>query len=174
MTSRARVGHRARLLGIAALLALGAAPQASAQIFGQVDATGGAPPMGLAASLAARPDPSLPVAAGTGLGELLKSGRASWYGPRFHGRRTASGERYDQEAMTAAMTGIALGTRVRVVRVDGGASVVVRVNDRGPYERKNGRWVPHGTRVIDLSRAAMRRLGGLDAGVIRVRVYRAP
>ena len=105
-------------------------------------------------------------------GPLLKAGKASWYGPGFHGRKTASGERYDQEALTCAMTGVALGTEVLVVRSDTGASVVLRVNDRGPYERQNGRWVPHSTRVVDLSARAMRELGGIGMGVIPVKVFR--
>lgn len=126
---------------------------------------------GEAASFTAAAPVLLASAAGA-LGTPLKRGQASWYGPRFHGRPTANGETYDQEAMTAAMTGVPLGITVRVVRRDTGAAVVVRVNDRGPYERKNGRWVPHRSRVIDLSRAAMRRLGGIDDGIIPVTVYR--
>lgn len=108
----------------------------------------------------------------TGGEPLMRSGKASWYGPGFHGRRTANGEIYDQNALTCAMTGIPLGTRVRVVRVDTGANIVLRVNDRGPYERKGGRWVPHSTRVVDLSARAMRELGGIGLGLISVRVYR--
>ena len=94
-------------------------------------------------------------------GRVLARGEASWYGPGFHGRRTASGEIFDQEAMTAAMLHVRLGTRVRVTNLANGRSVVLRVNDRGPYV---------GGRVIDLSRGAMRALGGLSAGVIEVRV----
>lgn len=107
-------------------------------------------------------------------GTLLKQGKASWYGPGFHGRKTANGERYDQEAMTAAMTGVPLGIQVRVVRTDTGAAVTVRVNDRGPYEKSGGRYVPHSTRVIDLSKAAMRSLGGIERGLISVQVFRLP
>lgn len=110
--------------------------------------------------------------AGTSRGTLLKSGTASWYGPGFHGRKTANGEIYDQNKMTAAMTGVPLGIRVRVERTDTGSSIEVRVNDRGPYERKNGKWVPHRSRVIDLSKKAMQALGGISAGVIPVKVYR--
>ena len=73
---------------------------------------------------------------------------------------------------SAAMTGVPLGIRVRVERTDTGKSIEVRVNDRGPYERKNGKWVPHPTRIIDLSKKAMQELGGIDAGIISVKVYR--
>ena len=73
---------------------------------------------------------------------------ASWYGPKFHGRLTASGEVYDMEALTAAHRTLPLGTYVRVRRVDGGGQVVVRINDRGPFVRG---------RIIDLSRAGARR-----------------
>jgi len=125
-------------------------------------------------------DPGVEPPAGDAQGEVLKEGQASWYGPGFHGRTTANGETYDQNAMTAAMTGVELGIRVRVVREDTGASVEVRVNDRGPYAvdgngrlaRVNGEIQPHPTRVIDLSRAAMESLGGIQAGVIRVKVYK--
>lgn len=81
---------------------------------------------------------------------------ASWYGPGFHGKRTASGERFDQNAMTAAMPGRAyLGRHYRVTR--GGKSVDVRVNDVGPAKRTG--------RGIDLSKGAAARLGMSDAGV---------
>ncbi len=78
------------------------------------------------------------------------SGRASWYGPGFHGRRTASGERFNTNALTAAHRSLPFGTRVRVVNRRTGRSVVVRINDRGPFA--------HG-RVIDLSRAAAQSIG---------------
>lgn len=72
-------------------------------------------------------------------------GYASWYGGRFHGRRTASGERFNQHALTAAHKTLPLGTRVHVKNLDNGQSVVVTINDRGPYARG---------RIIDLSRGA--------------------
>ena len=78
------------------------------------------------------------------------SGMASWYGPGFHGRRTASGERFNTNALTAAHRTLPFGTRVRVVNRRTGRSVVVRINDRGPFA--------HG-RVIDLSRAAAQTIG---------------
>jgi rare lipoprotein A len=87
---------------------------------------------------------------------------ATYYANRFAGRKTASGERYDPRALTAAHKTLPLGTVVRVTRVDGDQeSVTVRINDRGPYAAG---------RVIDLSLAAAKRLDMLRAGVIKVRV----
>ena len=88
-------------------------------------------------------------------------GLASWYGLPHHGRKTASGETYNMEAMTAAHRTLPFGTRVRVRNLDNGASVEVRINDRGPVRRD---------RIIDLSRAAARRLGLLATGTVRVRI----
>lgn len=82
-------------------------------------------------------------------------GRASWYGPRFHGRRTASGERFDMNELTAAHRTLPFGTRVRVRNIQNGREVVVRINDRGPHIRK---------RIIDLSKAAAAALDLLQAG----------
>ena len=89
------------------------------------------------------------------------SGRASWYGPGFHGRRTANGEVFNQHALTAAHPSLSFGTRVRVTNLNNGRSVVVRINDRGPYS---------GGRVIDLSTAAARSLNMIRSGVARVKV----
>ncbi|MBI2769440.1 MAG: septal ring lytic transglycosylase RlpA family protein [Burkholderiales bacterium] len=80
---------------------------------------------------------------------------ASWYGPRFHGRRTASGEVFNMHALTAAHPNLPFGSVVRVTNLDSGRSVDVRINDRGPHVRQ---------RIIDLSRAAAGALGLLDAG----------
>lgn len=90
-----------------------------------------------------------------------QSGLASWYGPGFHGRATASGETYDQEAMTAAHPSLPLGTRIRVVVPATGRRTELRVNDRGPFVEG---------RILDVSRAAARRLGFLEEGTARVRV----
>src|SRR5215204_5717662 len=79
--------------------------------------------------------------------EAGQRGAASWYGPGFHGRKTASGERFNTHAMTAAHKSLPFGTRVRVVNEKTGRSVVVRINDRGPYA--------HG-RIIDLAQAPAR------------------
>lgn len=86
----------------------------------------------------------------------LERGQASWYGARFHGRRTASGERYDQYALTAAHKTLPFGTLVRVRSLVTGKEVDVRVNDRGPFVRG---------RVIDVSRAAAEALGMMALGV---------
>jgi rare lipoprotein A len=87
---------------------------------------------------------------------------ATFYSSHLAGHRTASGERYNPGALTAAHKTLPLGTVVRVTRVDGsGAPVLVRINDRGPYAPG---------RIIDLSLAAARRLQMLSAGVVRVRV----
>ena len=89
------------------------------------------------------------------------SGKASWYGPGFHGRLTANGERYNQYAMTAAHRNLRFGTRVRVTNLNNGRSVVVRINDRGPFIRG---------RVIDLSAAAAQSLNMIHSGVAPVRI----
>ena len=88
-------------------------------------------------------------------------GLASWYGKPFHGRTTASGERYDMHALTAAHRTLDFGTRVRVERPGRGGAVIVRINDRGPFV--DGR-------IIDLSRAAAKKLGMIEAGVAEVRI----
>jgi rare lipoprotein A len=85
----------------------------------------------------------------------MQSGRASWYGPGFHGRRTASGERFQASAMTAAHRTLPFGTRVRVTHVGNGRSVVVRINDRGPFHRG---------RIIDLAAGPAQMLGLTNVG----------
>jgi rare lipoprotein A len=89
------------------------------------------------------------------------TGLASWYGAWHHGRTTASGERFDMHAMTAAHRTLPLGTRIRVTNLENDRTVELRVNDRGPFI---------GNRILDLSRAAAQRLGALAAGVVRVRI----
>lgn len=89
------------------------------------------------------------------------SGPASWYGGKFHGRRTANGERFNKNELTAAHRSLPFGTRVRVTNQQNGRSVVVRINDRGPFV---------GNRVIDLSRAAAETVGMLRSGVAPVRL----
>jgi len=92
-------------------------------------------------------------------GKVVQSGRASWYGPGFHGRRTASGETFNTNELTAAHRTLPFGTKVRVVNQRTGKSVVVRINDRGPYA--------HG-RVIDLSRASAQAIGISGIGSVTV------
>jgi len=88
-------------------------------------------------------------------------GLASWYGTKFHGSRTSSGEPYDMFAMTAAHRELPLPSYVEVTNLDNGKRVVVRVNDRGPFV---------GGRVIDLSYAAAHRIGMVEKGVAPVRI----
>ena len=90
-----------------------------------------------------------------------EEGIASWYGKKFHGRRTSSGEIYDMYAMTAAHKSVPLPTYMEVIRVSTGKRIVVRVNDRGPF---------HHNRIIDLSYAAAKKLGMAKDGIARVRI----
>lgn len=94
-----------------------------------------------------------------------QEGTASWYGPGFHGKVTASGEVYDKEGLSAAHKTLPFGTYLRVISLDNGSSVVVRVNDRGPYAKG---------RIIDLSEAAARMLGMIPSGTARVRLELIP
>jgi rare lipoprotein A len=88
-------------------------------------------------------------------------GIASWYGPGFHGRKTANGERYDMNAMTAAHKTLPMPSWVRVTNLENGRTAVLRVNDRGPFVAG---------RIIDVSKEAADELGFLNAGIARVRV----
>lgn len=94
-------------------------------------------------------------------GHYDERGEASYYGARHHGKKTASGERFDQAQLTAAHRTLPFGTQVRVTNLDNNKSVILRVNDRGPYSRK---------RLIDVSHAAAEQLGMLRNGVAPVRV----
>ena len=94
-------------------------------------------------------------------GRKSHRGQASWYGPGFHGRRTASGETFNQNALTAAHRSLPFGTKVKVTNLRNGRSVVVRINDRGPYA---------GGRIVDLSAAAARVIGMKSSGVAPVRM----
>src|SRR5438445_7210055 len=91
----------------------------------------------------------------------VQVGVASWYGPGFHGNRTANGEIYDQYELTAAHPSLPLGTRVMVTNLENGRAVQVRINDRGPFV---------GGRAIDLSYAAAHLIGMIGPGTARVRV----
>lgn len=88
-------------------------------------------------------------------------GLASWYGPHFHRKRTADGERFNMNALTAAHRTLPFNSYVRVTDIATGRSVVVRINDRGPYV---------GHRIIDLSAKAARELGIKEGGIARVRI----
>jgi rare lipoprotein A len=90
-----------------------------------------------------------------------QDGHVSWYGPGFHGRQTANGETFDTNELTMAHRTLAFDSKVRVTNLDNGRSIVVRVNDRGPYV---------GGRIGDLSHAAASQLGFVEDGVVRARI----
>jgi rare lipoprotein A len=117
--------------------------------------------------LAARPHADLvdPRAQPETQAAFRQVGVASWYGPGFHGRPTASGEIFDQNGLTAAHRKLPLGSEVKVTNLGNGRSILVESNDRGPYI--NGR-------VIDLSKAAARRLGIVEEGLAEVRIEATP
>lgn len=94
-------------------------------------------------------------------GGFVQRGEAAWYGGKFHGRLTASGERFDMHALTAAHRTLPFGTRVRVENLRNGRSVVVRITDRGPFTPR---------RIIDLSRGAAEALDMIRSGVAPVRI----
>jgi rare lipoprotein A len=93
--------------------------------------------------------------------DFRQVGRASWYGRDFHGRRTANGERFNMNALTAAHRTLPLSSYIRVTNPENGRWVVVKVNDRGPYKRG---------RVLDLSYAAAKMIGLIHAGTGRVKI----
>lgn len=95
--------------------------------------------------------------------KFTQNGIASWYGRQFHGRPTASGERFDMNAMTAAHKSLPLNCYIRVTNRSNGKSVVVKVNDRGPF---------HGNRVLDLSYGAAKAIGLVDVGSGNVTIER--
>jgi rare lipoprotein A len=94
-------------------------------------------------------------------GTTVHIGNASWYGPGFNGKTTASGSAFDETKLTAAHRTLALGTKAKVTNLSNGKSVEVEVNDRGPYAEG---------RIIDLSQAAAKALGIVDHGIARVSV----
>lgn len=122
-----------------------------------------------AAACAHRPAPREEATPGRELPPALRAGPevglASFYGRRFQGRKTASGARFDMRAFTCAHRSAPFGTRLRVIELESGRSVVVTVTDRGPFSRG---------RVVDVSLAAARVLGIVERGVARVRVERIP
>lgn len=105
-------------------------------------------------------DPSVPSSSETG--RMLQSGVASWYGPNFHGKATANGERFNMNDLTAAHRTLPFNTVVEVVNLDNGKKVTVRINDRGPYIDN---------RVIDLSRKAAQQIDMEDSGTANVQIY---
>lgn len=92
-------------------------------------------------------------------GKKIEEGMASWYGPKFHGRLTANGEQYDMDQLTAAHRTLPFNSIVRVQNLANGESVMVRINDRGPFAKN---------RIIDLSRKAAREIGMIGPGTAKV------
>lgn len=88
-------------------------------------------------------------------------GEASWYGPGFHGKKTASGEIFNQKEMTAAHPSLPMGTEVKVTNLDNGEKIKVKINDRGPYAKD---------RIIDLSHAAAKKLDMENEGTAEVKI----
>lgn len=99
------------------------------------------------------------VLAASSTAAYAQCGGASWYGPGFHGKKAASGETFNENAMTAAHRSLPFGTKLRVTDQNSGKSVQVVINDRGPF---------HGKRIIDLSKAAASELGFRNRGVTSV------
>lgn len=97
----------------------------------------------------------------TGEGKVIEEGVASWYGPKFHGRLTANGEKYDMYGLTAAHRTLPFNTILRVENQDNGEAVVVRVNDRGPFAKN---------RIIDLSKRAAQEINMIGNGTARVKL----
>ena len=97
----------------------------------------------------------------TKVSSFSQTGKASWYGNQFHGRKTASGERYDMNALTAAHRTLPIPSYARVTNTKNGKSVIVRVNDRGPF---------HGSRVMDVSKAAAQKLGFISQGTTHIKI----
>jgi len=95
------------------------------------------------------------------LDDYKEKGMASWYGKPYHGRTTASGERYDMHQMTAAHRTLPFGTVVRVTNLENGRKVEVRITDRGPFKKG---------RIIDLSYAAAKKLDMIGPGVVKVKI----
>ena len=124
-------------------------------------AFGSAPASGAAAKGSSLADAQPLTDDNSGVSDFHQIGRASWYGRGFHGRRTANGERFDMHALTAAHRTLPLGSYVRVTNPATSRSVVVRINDRGPYARG---------RIIDLSMAAAAALDMRHAGTARVQI----
>lgn len=147
---------------LAAALVFGADPEDAVPIgVGQAGVVTAESSEPLAASeVESEPEPA-PLTEAPVPGEPVGEGSASYYGAELAGNPTASGERFDPDQLTAAHRTLPLGSRVRVTNVRTGASVVVRINDRGPF---------HGQRIIDLSREAARQIGLLRRGTGRVRV----
>lgn len=157
------LGSLAFAMAVSMALPVHAEPSAGATLLGEVTDSVGGPAIpaeafdALMEGAAAMVDSVMTVG---GAGDSTPSteidrGKVSWYGGRFHGRRTASGEKFNMHELTAAHKTLPFGTRVKVRDLASGREVEVRINDRGPHVRG---------RIIDLSRAAAMALGVLHAG----------
>ncbi len=154
------------LVGCATPLPTPVPPPASPAPPSRVDAPPAAPQAPMQAIAPAASDPGgplldqmhAPLVAGV---PWKQRGLASWYGKKFNGRRTASGERFSASGLTAAHRTLPISSYVRVRRVASGEEVIVRINDRGPF---------HPGRVLDLSYAAARRLGMVALGSAEVEI----
>ncbi len=147
-----------RALALALLLALGPALAAEAGSTGHA-AAGDSDPTAVAIADGESAGPAQAGAVPPATAPAAARGLASWYGVAFHGRKTASGERFDMDALTAAHPTLPFGTVVEVRSLANGRTVRVRINDRGPFG---------GRRIIDLSRGAAQALGLVGRGVKRV------
>ncbi len=105
----------------------------------------------------------LTAVASNTVGKFKQNGTASWYGRQFHGRKTASGETFDMNGLTAAHRTLPMNCYIKVTNKDNGKSVIVKVNDRGPF---------HGNRVLDLSYGAAKAIGITQKGVGNVTIER--
>lgn len=105
----------------------------------------------------------LTAVASNTVSKFKQTGLASWYGRQFHGKKTASGERFDMNALTAAHPSLPMNCYIKVTNKSNGKSVVVRVNDRGPF---------HGSRVLDLSYGAAKAIGITQSGTGNVAIER--
>lgn len=105
----------------------------------------------------------LTLVASNAVNRFKQSGRASWYGGKFHGRKTASGETFNMNSMTAAHRSLPFNTFLKVTNKNNGKSVVVKVNDRGPF---------HGNRILDLSYGAAKKIGLVKRGIANVSIER--
>lgn len=154
------MGNRAATLGVPLLALLGGAACVHHTEGARAPAAGIETPLaGPATEVAAPPGDSAPAPGGR---SEVQVGLATWYGAALAGHKTASGERFNPNAMTAAHRSLPFGTWVEVKRLDTGEAVRVRITDRGPWGDDE--------RIIDLARAAAAKIGLVKAGVTRVQV----
>lgn len=144
-----------RLLAFAAVIAVPASAATPVDHTVEAPAQEASAPIHFESTPVVQPVPPAPEPVPQDDAQSLGSGVASFYGAKFHGRRTASGERFDMHALTAAHRSLPFGSEVRVTDPRSGRSVTVRINDRGPFSKH---------RTIDLSRAAAQEIGLVNRG----------